>query len=217
MWIQNNRNNPSDHTVSQPEVLGYWPNGPNPSWPRLQFWHHLVAILLHDLNTDGDHSGSYGWLGSFGTAGMIPGISQLVAASFVAQSRKIHLGEIWGYGDSSSTSLTGRSRAASSIREYISLQRRYWESRGGSYELEADASSKHRKEQMGKNSVHDNYIKDGSGRHCKWKKIRELLERSKVWKRFQDSEAGHREGRSTNWLHNFWLVLEKLERKTDWA
>lgn len=79
-------------------------NNLNPSWSWLQFWHHLVAIFLADLNTDGDHFGSYGWLASFKTVEVIPGISQLVAPRSGAQSREVHLGEIWGHGDSVSTS-----------------------------------------------------------------------------------------------------------------
>lgn len=103
MSIQNKRNNPRDsiHSTSQ-KFWGTGLHNPSLSWSWLQFWHHLVAIFLADLNTDGDHFGSYGWLGSFKTVGLIPGISQLVAVSFVAQPRKIHLGEICG--DSASTS-----------------------------------------------------------------------------------------------------------------
>lgn len=104
MWIQNKRNNPSDSIqFTSQKFWGIGLNNLNPSWSWLQFWHHLVAIFLADLNTDGDHFGSYGWLAPFKTVGVIPGISQLVAARSGVQSREVHLGEIWGCGDSFST------------------------------------------------------------------------------------------------------------------
>lgn len=76
---------------------------------------------------------------------MIPGISQLIVASFVTQSAEIHLGEIWGCGDSSSTSSLGEA--------WLCLAALNQSCRGDTdspgeeaMKLDADGSSRYRKE-----------------------------------------------------------------------
>lgn len=158
------------HSTSQ-KFWGTGLHNPDLSWSWLQFWHHLVAIFLADLNTDGDHFGSYGWLGSFKTVGLIPGISQLVAASFVARPRKIHLGEICG-NSASTSSLDGtesclRGRTHYPAEEALIVQgrklRSWWIFQA--------------QERIDGQSLR---AKDRSERHFKWGKIREVLERSRV-------------------------------------
>lgn len=77
---------------------------------------------------------------------MIPGISPLTVASFVAQAMEIYLGKTWEYGDSSSTSSVGEA----GLYLAAALDQSY---RGGeaglgeeTMRLDADGSSRKRKE-----------------------------------------------------------------------